>query len=53
MKNTVVVPVRMPVGLKERVDVLARKGLTTRNHWIVNALAKKSRWLSKPRNLPE
>ncbi|MBE3087201.1 MAG: hypothetical protein IMZ64_13400 [Bacteroidetes bacterium] len=34
--------VAMPHGLKLRIDELAKKGLTTRNHWIVRTLKRES-----------
>lgn len=37
MENTVV-PVKMTITLKQRIDELAQKGMTNRNHWIVKAL---------------
>lgn len=40
MKNTVVVPVKMSLALKARIDELAQKGLTNRNHWIVRTLTR-------------
>ena len=43
-KRTVIVSVRMPNGLKARVDQLARKGDITRNEWIVKALARGARY---------
>ena len=42
MKNEVV-SVKMPTTLKVRIDILAKKGLTTRNHWIVKTLERESR----------
>jgi len=42
MKN-VVVSVKMPAILKERIDTLARKGDTNRNHWIVRTLTRVSK----------
>ena len=44
--KSIVVSVKMPIILKERIDVLAHKGLTSRNHWIVRTLTR----VSKPRN---
>ena len=46
MKN-VVVSVKMPITLKDRIDTLALKGLTNRNHWIVRTLIRESR-VKKP-----
>jgi len=43
MKTTVKFSVVMPVSLKERIDVLAHKGLTNRNHWIVRTLIRESK----------
>lgn len=40
MKNTVVVPVKMSVALKARIDELAQKGMTNRNHWIIRTLTR-------------
>ena len=37
------VSVKMPKALKERIDILAKKGLTTRNHWIVKTLAREAK----------
>ena len=42
MKN-VNVSVKMPIELKERIDILATKGITTRNHWIVRTLAREAK----------
>ena len=42
MKN-VNVSVKMPEDLKQRIDVLAKKGLTNRNHWIVRTLAREAK----------
>lgn len=43
--KSVVVSVKMPVTLKDRIDTLAHKGLTNRNRWIVRTLTR----VSKPR----
>ena len=40
--ESVVVSVKMPVSLKERIDALALKGMTSRNHWIVNTLKQRA-----------
>ena len=40
----VVVSVKMPKGLKERIDRLALVGGTTRNGWIMKRLAREARW---------
>ena len=42
MKN-INVSVKMPEDLKNRIDTLARKGDTTRNHWIVRTLAREAK----------
>lgn len=41
--KSVVVSVKMPVTLKDRIDTLAHKGLTNRNHWIVRTLTRESK----------
>ena len=43
-EDYVVVSVKMPRGLKEKIDQLARKGDRTRNGWIVRKLASDARW---------
>ena len=40
----VVVSVKMPRELKEKIDRLARKGEKTRNGWIMKVLAREARW---------
>ena len=40
--NSVVVSVKMPIILKVRIDTLARKGITTRNGWIVRTLKREA-----------
>ena len=39
----IVVSVKMPEDLKQRIDDLAKKGLTTRNHWIVRTLSRETK----------
>ena len=41
--KSVVVSVKMPITLKDRIDTLALKGLTNRNHWIVRTLIRESK----------
>lgn len=41
--KSVVVAVKMPQELKDRIDILAKKGLTNRNHWIVRTLTRVSK----------
>lgn len=43
-KNYVRTAVKLPQGLKERIDELARKSDVKRNGWIVKALAREARW---------
>lgn len=43
-KDYVVVSVKMPQELKDRIDVLARKNDVTRNGWIVKRLVHDARW---------
>lgn len=45
----VVVSVKMPVGLRERIDLLVKQATLTgkketRNRWIVKRLAREARW---------
>jgi len=41
--ESVVVSVKMPITLRARIDALAHKGLTNRNHWIVRTLTRESK----------
>ena len=43
-KKTTVVSVRVPNGLKLRIDELSRRGGVKRNSWIVKTLKRESRW---------
>jgi len=38
------ISIKMPVGLRDRIDTLSQKGLITRNRWIVKALARDARY---------
>ena len=38
------ISIKMPVGLRGRIDTLAQKGLITRNKWIVKALTREARY---------
>jgi len=40
----ITVTIKMPVGLRDRIDTLAQKGLITRNRWIVKALTREARY---------
>lgn len=48
MKSTVKFSIVMPIALKNRINILARKGLITRNKWIVRTLSRESHY--KPSN---
>jgi predicted DNA-binding protein len=43
MINTVRFSIVMPIELKERIDILAKKGLIKRNKWIVRTLAREAK----------
>ena len=43
MRNTVKFSIVVSKILRDRIDVLARKGLITRNKWIVRTLTRKAR----------
>ena len=43
-QRNIVVSIKMPVGLRDRIDTLAQKGLITRNRWIVKALGRDARY---------
>ena len=43
-RDYVVVSVKMPVALREKIDALARKSGVTRNGWIMKRLAREARW---------
>ncbi len=47
--------VKLPVGLRDRIDYLALRYKTSRNAWIVNRLIHDARWelpLPQPRKRP-
>ena len=43
---TVILSIRIPLSLKDRIDGLAQKAFLTRNGWIINRLAKATKWSS-------
>jgi len=45
-RKTVTTTIRLPLELRERINILARKRLCSVNAWIVNTLDRES----KPRN---
>ena len=49
------ISIKLPIGLKDRIDYLALRYKTTRNAWIVNRLIHDARWvlpLPQPRKRP-
>ena len=41
-RTTKVIPIRVSLELYNRLDELARKGLTNKNHWIVRLLNREA-----------
>ena len=43
MINTVHFSIVMPITLKERIDKLAKKNLTSKNHYIIHILERETK----------